>query len=100
MSVIHRQRRHGRSLDDAKAGLVQAMNMISSRVPGHPKPHISPDGLKGEISGTGFAAVLTVDEQLLDINVKLSFPASLFKGKVETELDKTLNHYFPPAQTA
>ena len=95
MAMIQRKRAHKRTLDEAKKGLAQAMGMIAEKVPGANEPQIAPDGRKGELTGPSFQAVLTVDEHMLHIDVSISFPASLFKGKIESEMDKLLDQHFP-----
>lgn len=97
MAKISRRRAHGRSLDQAKAGLIEAMRMLVERVPGAGDPQFHPDGTRATLDGMAFAAKFHVDETHVHIEVDLSFPANLMRGKVEAEMDKHLDKHFPAA---
>lgn len=93
---IRRRRPHNKpNLEDAKAALAAALADVLAKIPDDPEIEHSHDRTRAVVRGGQFTAHMVVDTDEVHIEVTLGFLAKLLKGRIEQELDNTLDRHFP-----
>lgn len=95
MSQIHLSIKHGRSLEDARARLREAVEQVRQRFPMMvQRVDWAASGDAVQVAGTGFSIDMRVDPQDLHVDGNLTFLGGLLSGPFTTGLKQIVQKTF------
>ena len=96
MADISIRREHGMTVEDVKEATEKIVMAVKEEFPSLVKEiRWSSDGFRADVTGSAFSGVFQLDGAVLAIDIKLSFLARPFKGRVEKKIHSRLEEYFP-----
>lgn len=94
MADISLQKKHGMSLEDAKAKVYEVVTSLQEKMDYIDTVDWSADKTAAKVKGTGFSGQFKVDETNVSVDIDLKLFVKPLKGKIADKVQRNLDRHF------